>query len=151
MLNTSHENPANFFDSISIGRLAGGTSKPETRDCEMRQYLSRMGLELMLIIGLFICVPLPNYIIFVINLIFIFVWFSGFGRGLPVSPAVSTRTPLSRNVPSRSTFHSGQTRTRNHTGGYGPTGGLQTQDTSAIAHGARTSFFSKLSSKFSKR
>ncbi|KAK6632123.1 Map microtubule affinity-regulating kinase [Polyplax serrata] len=74
------------------------------------------------------------------------------GRGQPVSPAVSNRTPLSRNVPSRSTFHSGQTRQRNHTSGYGPTGALQTQDTSAIAHAARTSsFFSKLSSRFSKR
>ena len=74
------------------------------------------------------------------------------GRGQPVSPAVSNRTPLSRNVPSRSTFHSGQTRQRNHTSGYGPASGLQTQDTSAIAHAARTSsFFSKLSSRFSKR
>lgn len=73
------------------------------------------------------------------------------GRGRPVSPEVSNRTPLSRNVPSRSTFHSGQTRQRNHTPGYGRATPLQTQDTSAIAHARTTSFFSKISSKFSKR
>lgn len=77
---------------------------------------------------------------------------TGSGRGPPVSPAVSNRQPFPRNVPSRSTFHSGQNRQRNHTGAYGPSSPLQSQDTSAITgHGGRTSFFSKLSSKFSKR
>nr|XP_031846802.1 serine/threonine-protein kinase MARK2-like [Nomia melanderi] len=52
-----------------------------------------------------------------------------------------------RNVPSRSTFHSGQNRAQriynqDHT---------HTQDTSAISPLARPSFFSKLSSRFSKR
>jgi MAP/microtubule affinity-regulating kinase len=73
----------------------------------------------------------------------------------PASPAVSNRQPFPRNVPSRSTFHSGQNRQRNHAatvGGYGPTSTpLQSQDTSSIGHSARTSFFSKLSSRFSKR
>ncbi|XP_065346875.1 MAP/microtubule affinity-regulating kinase 3-like isoform X5 [Cloeon dipterum] len=67
----------------------------------------------------------------------------------------SSLDPLrSRNVPSRSTFHSGQNRQRNHAstvGGYSPGTPLQSQDTSAISHSARTSFFSKLSSRFSKR
>ncbi|XP_050674787.1 MAP/microtubule affinity-regulating kinase 3-like isoform X3 [Leptidea sinapis] len=49
-----------------------------------------------------------------------------------------------RNVPSRSTFHSGQTRSRggNAGGAYGDGGS---------PHQARPSFFSKLSSRFSKR
>ncbi|XP_077261256.1 serine/threonine-protein kinase MARK2 isoform X5 [Temnothorax americanus] len=60
----------------------------------------------------------------------------------------TTTTPaFPRNVPSRSTFHSGQNRAqRNHTQGH-----TQTQDTNAISPLARPSFFSKLSSKFSKR
>ncbi|XP_057323544.1 serine/threonine-protein kinase MARK2-like isoform X8 [Microplitis mediator] len=62
-----------------------------------------------------------------------------------VSPSSRLATPTTpafpRNVPSRSTFHSGQNRAqRNHT-----------QDTSAISPLARPSFFSKLSSRFSKR
>ncbi|KAK7866585.1 hypothetical protein R5R35_010425 [Gryllus longicercus] len=74
---------------------------------------------------------------------------TGVGRGPPVSPAGSNRQPFPRNVPSRSTFHSGQNR-RNHTT-YGPATPLP-QDTSAISHSGRTSsFFSKLSSRFSKR
>ncbi|PNF36826.1 hypothetical protein B7P43_G09622 [Cryptotermes secundus] len=78
---------------------------------------------------------------------------SGVGRGPPVSPAVSNRqSPFPRNVPSRSTFHSGQNRQRNHTPSYGQTTPMQSQDTSAISHSGRTSsFFSKLSSRFSKR
>ncbi|XP_021927297.1 serine/threonine-protein kinase MARK2-like isoform X4 [Zootermopsis nevadensis] len=78
---------------------------------------------------------------------------SGIGRGPPVSPAVSNRqSPFPRNVPSRSTFHSGQNRQRNHTPSYGQTTPMQSQDTSAISHSGRTSsFFSKLSSRFSKR
>ncbi|XP_041985901.1 serine/threonine-protein kinase MARK2-like isoform X17 [Aricia agestis] len=49
-----------------------------------------------------------------------------------------------RNVPSRSTFHSGQTRSRGGSAGgaYGDGGS---------PHQPRTSFFSKLSSRFSKR
>ncbi|KAJ9584783.1 hypothetical protein L9F63_020871, partial [Diploptera punctata] len=64
----------------------------------------------------------------------------------------ASRSPFPRNVPSRSTFHSGQNRQRNHTPSYGQTTPMQTQDTSAISHSGRTSsFFSKLSSRFSKR
>uniref|UniRef100_A0A2A4K4Q8 MAP/microtubule affinity-regulating kinase 3 n=1 Tax=Heliothis virescens TaxID=7102 RepID=A0A2A4K4Q8_HELVI len=48
-----------------------------------------------------------------------------------------------RNVPSRSTFHSGQTRSRGSSGGAYGDGGSP--------HQARPSFFSKLSSRFSKR
>ncbi|CAH0697730.1 unnamed protein product [Spodoptera exigua] len=48
-----------------------------------------------------------------------------------------------RNVPSRSTFHSGQNRTRGSSGGAYGDGGSP--------HQARPSFFSKLSSRFSKR
>lgn len=48
--------------------------------------------------------------------------------------------PFPRNVPSRSTFHSGQNRQRPYTGG-----------APSPTDSARTSFFSKLSSKFSKR
>ncbi|XP_043190682.1 MAP/microtubule affinity-regulating kinase 3-like isoform X6 [Amphibalanus amphitrite] len=54
------------------------------------------------------------------------------GRGDPA---------FSRNIPSRSTFHSGQTRSP----GYRPAGVGGPHDAS------RTSFFSKLSSKFAKR
>ncbi|XP_034476048.1 serine/threonine-protein kinase MARK2 isoform X17 [Drosophila innubila] len=53
-----------------------------------------------------------------------------------------------RNVPSRSTFHSGQTRARNNTA-------LEYSGTSGTSgdspHPGRMSFFSKLSSRFSKR
>ncbi|XP_043582400.1 serine/threonine-protein kinase MARK2-like isoform X4 [Bombus pyrosoma] len=66
-------------------------------------------------------------------------------QSLGVSPSNRLATPTTpafpRNVPSRSTFHSGQNRAqRNHT-----------QDTNAISPLARPSFFSKLSSRFSKR
>ncbi|XP_039761682.1 serine/threonine-protein kinase MARK2-like isoform X7 [Pararge aegeria] len=58
----------------------------------------------------------------------------------------SNNNPLvfPRNVPSRSTFHSGQTRSRGGSAGgaYGDGGS---------PHQARPSFFSKLSSRFSKR
>ncbi|XP_011494248.1 PREDICTED: serine/threonine-protein kinase MARK2-like isoform X11 [Ceratosolen solmsi marchali] len=66
----------------------------------------------------------------------------------PSNRLATTTTPaFPRNVPSRSTFHSGQTRVqRNHTQGH-----THTQDTSAISPLARPSFFSKLSSRFSKR
>ncbi|CAL4059848.1 unnamed protein product [Meganyctiphanes norvegica] len=69
----------------------------------------------------------------------------------PVSPISSSNrtSPFPRNVPSRSTFHSGQNRRNNNT--YSGVGvPLTTQDTSALSTN-RTSFFSKLSSKFSKR
>ncbi|XP_044728869.1 MAP/microtubule affinity-regulating kinase 3-like isoform X2 [Chrysoperla carnea] len=74
-----------------------------------------------------------------------------------ISPVVnSTRQPpFPRNVPSRSTFHSGQTRARNNTmggpggggmyGGHGMAGGDSPHSTRP------TSFFSKISSRFSKR
>ncbi|XP_057323540.1 serine/threonine-protein kinase MARK2-like isoform X4 [Microplitis mediator] len=72
-------------------------------------------------------------------------------QSMGVSPSSRLATPTTpafpRNVPSRSTFHSGQNRAqRNHTQGH-----THTQDTSAISPLARPSFFSKLSSRFSKR
>ncbi|XP_034944669.1 serine/threonine-protein kinase MARK2 isoform X12 [Chelonus insularis] len=69
--------------------------------------------------------------------------------GVPPSSRLATPTTpaFPRNVPSRSTFHSGQNRAqRNHTQGH-----THTQDTSAISPLVRPSFFSKLSSRFSKR
>ncbi|XP_050737909.1 MAP/microtubule affinity-regulating kinase 3-like isoform X10 [Eriocheir sinensis] len=68
----------------------------------------------------------------------------------PVSPVSTNRNPFPRNHQSRSTFHSGQNRRNNNT--YGGVGApLTTQDTSVLSSASRTSFFSKLSSKFSKR
>ncbi|XP_076750841.1 serine/threonine-protein kinase MARK2 isoform X3 [Xylocopa sonorina] len=72
-------------------------------------------------------------------------------QSLGVSPSNRLATPITaafpRNVPNRSTFHSGQNRAqRNHTQGH-----THTQDTNAISPLARPSFFSKLSSRFSKR
>ncbi|KAK3866297.1 hypothetical protein Pcinc_028159 [Petrolisthes cinctipes] len=69
----------------------------------------------------------------------------------PVSPVSTNRNPFPRNHTSRSTFHSGQNRRNNNT--YGGVGGgpFATQDTSVLSSASRTSFFSKLSSKFSKR
>ncbi|KAK0094968.1 hypothetical protein PV326_009542 [Microctonus aethiopoides] len=73
-------------------------------------------------------------------------------QSLGVSPSSRLVTPTTpafpRNVPSRSTFHSGQNRTqRNHNQAH-----THTQDTNAISPlAARPSFFSKLSSRFSKR
>jgi len=66
-----------------------------------------------------------------------------------VSPGAS-RGPAAfqRQVPARSTFHSGQTRRPAPSSQYGVP--LSSQDTSNL-NSARTSFFSKLSSKFSKR
>lgn len=69
----------------------------------------------------------------------------GVCRGPPVSPAVSNRQPFPRNVPSRSTFHSGQNRQRAWYGGTPSPTGAPHDVTS------RPSFFSKISSKFSKR
>ncbi|XP_037031759.1 serine/threonine-protein kinase MARK2-like isoform X16 [Bradysia coprophila] len=66
---------------------------------------------------------------------------------LRMTPAVKSARHFPRNVPSRSTFHSGQTR-RNNTGmEYSGTGGA----TGDSPHSGRTSFFSKISSRFSKR
>ncbi|XP_026842677.1 serine/threonine-protein kinase MARK2 isoform X11 [Drosophila persimilis] len=63
-----------------------------------------------------------------------------------VIPAETKHFP--RNVPSRSTFHSGQTRARNNTAlEYSGTSGASGDS----AHPGRMSFFSKLSSRFSKR
>jgi MAP/microtubule affinity-regulating kinase len=59
------------------------------------------------------------------------------------------RTAFPRNAPGRSTFHSGQNRPRNNAATTYTA--LTTQDTSAINQAARSSFFSKLSSRFSKR
>ncbi|XP_066591488.1 serine/threonine-protein kinase MARK2-like isoform X18 [Prorops nasuta] len=72
-------------------------------------------------------------------------------QSMGVSPSNRLATPTTpafpRNVPNRSTFHSGQNRAqRNHTQGH-----THTQDTNAISPLARPSFFSKLSSRFSKR
>eukprot|EP00092_Neocalanus_flemingeri_P093880 GFUD01119350.1.p1 GENE.GFUD01119350.1~~GFUD01119350.1.p1 ORF type:complete len:780 (-),score=132.72 GFUD01119350.1:592-2931(-) len=67
-----------------------------------------------------------------------------------VSPGASRGTAaFQRQVPARSTFHSGQTRRPAPTSQYGVP--ISSQDTSALNSAARTSFFSKLSSKFSKR
>jgi len=67
-----------------------------------------------------------------------------------VSPGASRGSAaFQRQVPARSTFHSGQTRRPAPTSQYGVP--LSSQDTSALNSAARTSFFSKLSSKFSKR
>ncbi|UYV71487.1 MARK1 [Cordylochernes scorpioides] len=72
---------------------------------------------------------------------------------LTVSPLTSLNRQFPRGTANRSTFHSGQTRERRHISGYNGPGGtathLTTQDTSGLA--GRQSFFSKLSSKFSKR
>ncbi|CAH2061951.1 unnamed protein product, partial [Iphiclides podalirius] len=74
---------------------------------------------------------------------------TGGGAGGAAGAAAARRefpNPLvfPRNVPSRSTFHSGQTRSRGASAGgaYGDGGS---------PHQARPSFFSKLSSRFSKR
>ncbi|XP_015522563.2 serine/threonine-protein kinase MARK2 isoform X10 [Neodiprion pinetum] len=67
--------------------------------------------------------------------------------GVSPSSRLVPAAAFPRNVPSRSTFHSGQNRAqRNH-----PQGHTHTQDTNAISPLARPSFFSKLSSRFSKR
>ncbi|ALC42693.1 par-1 [Drosophila busckii] len=67
---------------------------------------------------------------------------------LRMASAVKSSRHFPRNVPSRSTFHSGQTRARNNTaleysGASGASGDSP--------HPGRMSFFSKLSSRFSKR
>ncbi|CAH2098856.1 unnamed protein product [Euphydryas editha] len=72
---------------------------------------------------------------------------SGAGRRDFANPSAIFPNPsvvFPRNVPSRSTFHSGQTRSRGGSAGgaYGDSGS---------PHQPRTSFFSKLSSRFSKR
>ncbi|XP_013100329.1 serine/threonine-protein kinase MARK2 isoform X9 [Stomoxys calcitrans] len=65
-----------------------------------------------------------------------------------VTSAVKSGRHFPRNVPSRSTFHSGQTRPRNNTAlEYSATGGVPGES----PHPGRMSFFSKLSSRFSKR
>lgn len=85
---------------------------------------------------------------------------SSSGAGTPTggtagSSSVASRFtpgPFPRNVPSRSTFHSGQNRPRNQAATYGgATGGMAGADSSGLGPSSRTSFFSKLSSRFSKR
>ncbi|XP_037894028.1 serine/threonine-protein kinase MARK2 isoform X1 [Glossina fuscipes] len=67
---------------------------------------------------------------------------------LRVTSAVKSGRHFPRNVPSRSTFHSGQTRPRNNPAlDYSATGGVSGES----PHPGRMSFFSKLSSRFSKR
>ncbi|CAD7089214.1 unnamed protein product [Hermetia illucens] len=66
---------------------------------------------------------------------------------LRMTSAVKSSRHFPRNVPSRSTFHSGQTRSRNNSGLEYPVGGA----TGDSPHPTRVSFFSKLSSRFSKR
>ncbi|XP_050036239.1 MAP/microtubule affinity-regulating kinase 3-like isoform X10 [Dermacentor andersoni] len=70
---------------------------------------------------------------------------------LAASPLPShTNRPFPRGTVNRSTFHSGQTRrTYNGPGSGGSSLPQQSQDTSSVS--GRQSFFSKLSSKFSKR
>ncbi|XP_060843889.1 serine/threonine-protein kinase MARK2-like isoform X3 [Rhopalosiphum padi] len=65
----------------------------------------------------------------------------------PASPAVNSRQPFPRNVPSRQTFHSGQNRHRGYTG-VGPTNNTGSPHDPSVQ---RPSFFSKISSKFVKR
>ncbi|XP_017025104.1 serine/threonine-protein kinase MARK2 isoform X5 [Drosophila kikkawai] len=65
-----------------------------------------------------------------------------------MASAVKSSRHFPRNVPSRSTFHSGQTRGRNNTAlEYSGTSGASGDS----SHPGRMSFFSKLSSRFSKR
>ncbi|XP_017468247.1 PREDICTED: serine/threonine-protein kinase MARK2 isoform X1 [Rhagoletis zephyria] len=68
--------------------------------------------------------------------------------GTRMTSAVKSSRHFPRNVPLRSTFHSGQTRTRNNAA-------LEYSGTSGASgdspHPGRMSFFSKLSSRFSKR
>ncbi|XP_013178510.1 PREDICTED: serine/threonine-protein kinase MARK2 isoform X3 [Papilio xuthus] len=68
----------------------------------------------------------------------------GTGAGATARREFPNPLVFPRNVPSRSTFHSGQTRSRGSSAGgaYGDGGS---------PHQARPSFFSKLSSRFSKR
>lgn len=70
---------------------------------------------------------------------------------MPLSPGGSNRSSAAfqRQDRTRSTFHSGQTRARPSNSQYGVP--ISSQDTSALNSAARTSFFSKLSSKFTKR
>ncbi|XP_065291142.1 MAP/microtubule affinity-regulating kinase 3-like isoform X8 [Dermacentor albipictus] len=70
---------------------------------------------------------------------------------LAASPLPShTNRPFPRGTVNRSTFHSGQTRRTYNGPGSGGSGlPQQSQDTSSVS--GRQSFFSKLSSKFSKR
>ncbi|XP_037712614.1 serine/threonine-protein kinase MARK2 isoform X20 [Drosophila subpulchrella] len=68
--------------------------------------------------------------------------------GMRMASAVKSSRHFPRNVPSRSTFHSGQTRARNNTAlEYSGTSGASGDS----SHPGRMSFFSKLSSRFSKR
>ncbi|XP_039953624.1 MAP/microtubule affinity-regulating kinase 3 isoform X5 [Bactrocera tryoni] len=68
--------------------------------------------------------------------------------GTRMTSAVKSSRHFPRNVPLRSTFHSGQTRTRNNAAmEYSGTSGASGDS----PHPGRMSFFSKLSSRFSKR
>merc|ERR1711983_255111 len=73
---------------------------------------------------------------------------------LPLSPtgrgSSAAAQSFSRNVPERSTFHSGMTRNRTRNP-YAPGMPTSSQGTSALNSSRPSTFFSKLSSKFSKR
>jgi MAP/microtubule affinity-regulating kinase len=71
-------------------------------------------------------------------------------KGTAISPLPVVNRAFPRGTVNRSTFHSGQTRERRQPSAFNGPGAvpLQTQDTSGMS---RQSFFSKLSSKFSKR
>jgi MAP/microtubule affinity-regulating kinase len=70
-------------------------------------------------------------------------------KGTAISPLPVVNRAFPRGTVNRSTFHSGQTRERRQPSAFNGPGAvpLQTQDTSGMS---RQSFFSKLSSKFSK-
>ncbi|GBP29154.1 hypothetical protein EVAR_17692_1 [Eumeta japonica] len=68
------------------------------------------------------------------------------GGAAPALREFSNPSAFPRNVPSRSTFHSGQTRSRGASAGGGGAYG-----DGGSPHQARPSFFSKISSRFSKR
>jgi MAP/microtubule affinity-regulating kinase len=76
------------------------------------------------------------------------------GLKTPLSPSgrgsSAAAQSFSRNVPERSTFHSGMTRNRTRVP-YAPGMPTSSQDTSALNSSRPSTFFSKLSSKFSKR
>ncbi|XP_055306813.1 uncharacterized protein LOC129571068 [Sitodiplosis mosellana] len=64
-----------------------------------------------------------------------------------LTSSIKTDRNFPRNVPLRSTFHSVQPRLRNHALDYSGNGGGAAES----PHTGRTSFFSKISSRFSKR
>ena len=86
-----------------------------------------------------------------ISFINISISFSSSSKPSALSPLAAGNRAFPRGSANRSTFHSGQTRERRSPFN-GATGNalLASQDTSSVS-AQRSSFFSKLSSKFSKR